>query len=272
MAFFNKKEKTSKNKPKVEIKTTPQPQPKPKQKPKPKQNTSTIISKGINIVGNITGSDFIQVEGVLDGNITVDNITIGASGVVNGTIKAKNVAIDGELKGEVYCSDLEVRKQGRVSHKIYAVHLLVSGGSVTGDIVTERTITIERDGKVQAQRVQSKKVVINGTVEGKVNAEDSIEVGHDGKVKTDRLESRRVIVNGKIDGKITASELLEVGRNGFVQGEITVKNIKTEEGGRVIGTMVTYEETKPSSVEPPKAETTNTQNSSDDDIIDTEPA
>jgi len=269
MAFFNKREKTSNIKPKVEVKTAPEPKPQPK--PKPKPNVSTIISKGINISGDITGSDFVQVEGVLDGNITVDNITIGASGVVNGTIKAKNVAIEGELKGEVYCSDLEIRKQGRVSHKIYAVHLLVSG-SVTGDIVTERTITIERDGKVQAQRVQSKKVVINGTVEGKVNAEDSIEVGHDGKVKTDRLESRRVIVNGKIDGKITASELLEVGRNGFVQGEITVKNIKTEEGGRVIGTMVTYEETKQSSVEPLKVKTTNTLNSSDDDIIDTEPA
>ncbi|NOZ90236.1 MAG: polymer-forming cytoskeletal protein [Epsilonproteobacteria bacterium] len=251
MAFFSSKEKNKSNKPAVEQNNAP--------KPQPKTNLATIISKGIRVAGNITGSDFVQVEGVLDGDITVDNVTIGASGVVNGTIKAKNVAIEGELKGEIYCSDLEVKKQGKVSHKIYAVHLLVSG-NVTGDIVTEKTVTIEREGTVQAQRIQSKKVVINGSVDGKVNAEDIIEVGHDGKVKTDRLESKKITVNGKIEGKLTASELLEVGKNGFVQGEITVKNIKTEEGGRVIGTMVTYEETVK------QIENNN------DDIIDTETA
>ena len=266
MAFFNKKEKNTSNRPKVEVSKAPEAQPKPQPKPQPKANLATIISKGIRVAGNITGSDFVQVEGILDGDITVDNVTIGVSGVVNGTIKAKNVAIDGELKGEIYCSDLEVKKHGKVSHKIYAIHLLVSG-SVTGDIVTEKTVTIERDGHIQAQRVQSKKVIINGTVDGKVNAEDSIEVGHDGKVKTDRLESKKVLVNGKIDGKITASELLEVGKNGFVQGEITVKNIKTEEGGRVIGTMVTYEETSKLKPKPiPNS------SSKDDDIIDTETA
>jgi cytoskeletal protein CcmA (bactofilin family) len=252
MAFFSSKEKNRNNKPKVEQNSTP--------KPQPKANLATIISKGIKVAGNITGSDFVQVEGTLDGDITVDNVTIGASGVVNGTIKAKNVAIEGELRGEIYCSDLEVKKQGKVSHKIYAVHLLVSG-SVVGDIVTEKTVTIERDGTVQAQRIQSKKVVINGNVDGKVSAEDIIEVGHDGKVKTDRLESKKVTVNGKIEGKLTASQLLEVGKNGFVQGEITVKNIKTEEGGRVIGTMVTYEES-----------VKQIENSSSEDIIDTEPA
>ncbi len=252
MAFFSSKEKNKTNRPKVEESKAPT-------KPQPKTNLATIISKGIKVAGNITGSDFVQVEGTLDGDITVDNVTIGASGVVNGTIKAKNVAIEGELRGEIYCSDLEVKKQGKVSHKIYAVHLLVSG-NVVGDIVTEKTVTIERDGIIQAQRIQSKKVIINGTVDGKVSAEEIIEVGHDGKVKTDRLESRKVTVNGKIDGKITASQLLEVGKNGFVQGEITVKNIKTEEGGRVIGTMVTYED----SVK--QIENKN------DDIIDTETA
>jgi len=266
MAFFSSREKKQNNKPKVEVEEKKSVTPTTKVQ-QPKTNTATIISKGIKVAGNITGSDFVQVEGRLDGDITVDNVTIGASGIVNGTIKAKNVAIEGELRGEIYCSDLEVKRQGKVSHKIYAVHLLVSG-SVTGDIVTEKTVTIQKDGIVQAQRIQSRKVVINGTVDGKVSSEEIIEVGHDGKVKTDRLQSRKVVVNGKIDGKITASELLEVGKNGFVQGEITVKNIKTEEGGRVIGTMVTYEET----VEEKGVKQIPNAPKDDDDIIDTETA
>ncbi|HHD81873.1 MAG TPA: polymer-forming cytoskeletal protein, partial [Campylobacterales bacterium] len=61
-----------------------------------------------------------------------------------------------------------------------------------------------------------------------------------------------VTVNGSVEGKVIASELLEVGSNGLVNGEICVKNIKTDEGGRVIGSMEMYTE--------PTAHTTIKQN------------
>lgn len=245
MAFFRKNDKIQQDRKKEEVKImTPKEQP----KPKPKQNVAALISKGIRVEGNISGTDFLHIDGTINGNITITNVTIGPSGVVNGVVRAENVAIEGELKGEVYCSDLDVKRSGKVSNKIEALHLLVSG-VVIGDIVSDNIITVAREGKVKGKDIKSKKVIIHGTLEGKVKGEDIIEIGHDGKVITERLESRRVAVNGKIDGKVTASELLEVGRNGFVQGEITVKNIKTEEGGRVIGTMVTYEETQPKQLE-----------------------
>jgi cytoskeletal protein CcmA (bactofilin family) len=241
MAFFKKNDRTPEA-PKKEVQVIP------KEKPKPKPNISTIISKGIKVEGNISGNDFVQVDGTLNGNITIANVSIGRTGTVNGVIKAENVIIEGELKGEIACNDLDIKRTGRVSNKIETTNLLISG-AVIGNIISQNIVTISKEGKVKANTIQSRKVVIHGAVDGKVHSSDIIEVGHDGKVTTDRLESKKVVVNGKIDGKITASELLEVGRNGFVQGEITVKNIKTEEGGRVIGTMVTYEETKPKQLE-----------------------
>jgi len=241
MAFFKKNDRVQET-PKKEVEVIP------KEKAKPKPSVSTIISKGIKVEGNISGSDFVQIDGTLNGNITIANVTIGKTGTVNGVIRAENVSIEGELKGEIYCNDLEIKRTGRVSNKIETVNLLISG-AVIGDIVSQSIVTISKEGKVKANTIHSKKVVIHGAVDGKVHSDDIIEVGHDGKVTTDRLQSKKVVVNGKIDGKITASELLEVGRNGFVQGEITVKNIKTEEGGRVIGTMVTYEETQPKQLE-----------------------
>jgi cytoskeletal protein CcmA (bactofilin family) len=245
----------------------------PKPKPKPKPKPSTLISKGIVVEGNIGGSDFVQIDGKFNGNITVANVAIGRTGVVNGVIKAKNVVIEGELKGEIYCNDLDIKRTGKVANKIETINLLISG-AVIGDIFSQNMVTISKEGKVKADNIQGQRVVIHGAVDGKVYGENIIEVGHDGKIVTDRLESKRVVVNGKIEGKITASSLLEVGRNGFVQGEITVKNIKTEEGGRVIGTMVTYEETK----QPPRQQieatpTTNTPSDNNNpEIIDTETA
>jgi len=245
--------------------------PKPKPAPKPK-TSSTLVSKGIRVDGNLAGSDFVQIDGVLNGDIAVPNVVIGISGSVNGVIKADSVVIDGKVKGEVYAKELEVRKTGQVTNKIYSSNIIISG-IVIGDIVSDNLIKIARDGTIEANHIEGKRVIINGNIKkGRVVGEDVIEIEPEGKIHTDRLESKVVIVNGKIEGKITASELLDVGRNGFVQGEITVKNIKTQEGGRVIGTMVTYEEPKPQpQVEPMRIESRATEESDSDvtEVIDT---
>ena len=201
MAFFNNREKDKEKEKRKVTQEVSKPTPKPKQK----TTVATVISKNINVAGTFTGSDAIQVDGVLDGDIILDSVSIGQTGVVNGSIKAKHVSIEGKLNGNISCNDLRITKSGKVSDRVHVQNLILEG-EVTGEIYAEKTITVTETGRANAKR----------------------------------LESKRVIVNGKIDGKITASELLDVGRNGFVQGEITVRNIKTEEGGRVIGTMVNY--------------------------------
>jgi cytoskeletal protein CcmA (bactofilin family) len=248
MAFF-KKEKTQKK----EVRNTPEPVQK---KAQPKPTVATVISKGIKVSGNFNGNDNIQVDGQLDGNIegnnsvqingqhngdiSVSSLVIGRAGSVNGTVRAKTVLIEGSLMGEIECGDLEIARSGTVSDRIHSINLVVHGKAL-GAIISDQTVAITKGSHVKA-KINSKKININGTVEGEVYASELLEVAHDGQVNTEKLQSRKVVVNGKVNGKVIASELLEVGRNGFVQGEITVKNIKTEEGGRVIGTMVIYQE------------------------------
>jgi cytoskeletal protein CcmA (bactofilin family) len=70
------------------------------------------------------------------------------------------------------------------------------------------------------------------------------------------MKSKRVIVNGGFTGNITASELLEIGATGSVEGEITVKNIKTEPGGKLLGSIHNYvEETTEATFEEKVTET-----------------
>jgi cytoskeletal protein CcmA (bactofilin family) len=91
-------------------------------------------------------------------------------------------------------------------------------------------------------KIHASVVILSGEILGEVLAETSINVTPTGKVQTTSLTSKRITVNGTIEGKLSASELLEVGSNGLVNGEISVKNIKTDEGGRVIGSMAMYTE------------------------------
>ena len=250
MAFFKKEKAQTQTK---EVRRTPEP---PTKKVQPKPTVATLISKGIKVSGNFIGNDNIQVDGQLDGNIegnnsvkingqyngniSVTSLTIGRSGSVNGTIRAKTVLIEGSLMGEIECGDLEIARSGTVSDKIHCINLVIHGKAL-GTVLSDQTVAITKGSIIKA-KVNSKKININGTVDGEVYASEILEIAHDGQVTSEKLQSKKVVVNGKINGKVIASELLEVGRNGFVQGEITVKNIKTEEGGRVIGTMVIYQE------------------------------
>jgi len=180
----------------------------------PEQKTSTSksfgtteVSKNITIEGNIIGTDSVKIEGTLLGNIEVNNLTIGKNGFVKGSIRAQKVSIAGRVEGDITCNDLNISQTGYVNNKIH-----------------------------------SNIIILSGEIQGEVLAETSINVTPTGKIETNSLTSKRVTVNGSVEGTVIASELLEVGSNGLVNGEICVKNIKTDEGGRVIGSMAMYTE------------------------------
>ncbi|CAA6810101.1 MAG: Unknown protein [uncultured Sulfurovum sp.] len=177
----------------------------PKKAAPVKSSAATEISKNITIEGNISGTDSIKIEGTLLGNIEVNNVTIGKNGSVKGSIRAQKVSNSGRVEGDITCNDLNISQTGYVSNKIHA-NVIILSGEILGEVLAETSINITPTGKVQ----------------------------------TNSLSSKRVTVNGTIEGRVIASELLEVGSNGLVNGEISVKNIKTDEGGRVIGSMAMY--------------------------------
>ncbi len=170
-------------------------------------SAATEISKNITIEGHLTGTDSVKIEGTLIGNIEVNNVTIGKHGTVRGSIIAQKVTNSGRVEGDITCNDLNIMQTGYVT-----------------------------------QKVHSNVVILSGEILGEVLAETSINITPTGKIQTTSLTSKRIIVNGTVEGRLTASELLEVGSNGLVNGEISVKNIKTDEGGRIIGSMVMYTE------------------------------
>jgi len=176
--------------------------------PSSKISSATIITSCMTVNGDFQGTDTIHVDGTIQGNISVTNtLVIGKSGMVEGNIEAKHVIINGELNGTIKCENLEVMQTGKVSHRIEAKHL-----------------------------------ILDGIVDGDITAEESIEVLINSKINATNLKSKTITVNGLVKGTLVATELLEIESKGFVEGTITVKNIKTEEGGRVIGTMSTYAE------------------------------
>jgi len=83
-----------------------------------------LIGVGTSIVGEITSSGDIRVDGILSGSInTKGKVVIGSTGMVEGNVIASNADVSGELKGSVSVSELLALK---------------SSAKLDGDIVTNK--------------------------------------------------------------------------------------------------------------------------------------
>jgi len=82
----------------------------------------TVFGKTMKIVGEVTSSEELQLDGELEGKLNLNNkLTIGPASKVNANIKAKEVVIYGTVKGNV-------EAENRIS--------LRTGASIVGDIKT----------------------------------------------------------------------------------------------------------------------------------------
>lgn len=169
--------------------------------------STTIITKCMEVKGDIKGCGTIHIDGIVHGDIDVEeSVIIGESGIVYGNIKSKSVVVSGKLEGSILCNSLEVMQSGVIS-----------------------------------DRIDAKEIVSDGLLEAVILTENSIHITDNGKVETEQMQSKHIIVNGNINGNVIASELLEINKNGEVRGKMVVKKIKVTEGGLMLGTMLTYE-------------------------------
>ena len=169
--------------------------------------STTIVTKCMEIKGDIKGCGTIHVDGIIHGDVEVEeSVIVGESGIVYGNIKSKSVIMSGKLDGSLICNHLEVMQSGVIS-----------------------------------DRIDAKDITSDGLLEAVVLAENSIHITDNGRVETEQMQSKHIMVNGKINGNLIASELLEINQNGEVKGKMVVKKIKVSEGGLMLGSMLTYE-------------------------------
>jgi len=94
---------------------------------------SLIIGEGVRLNGKIEAPGSVQVNGAIEGDVSAQDIRIGVSGRVNGSLAAQNIDL-----------------AGHAGQSISAVkHLIIrSGATVTGNIKYQ-TIEIESGARIE---------------------------------------------------------------------------------------------------------------------------
>ena len=101
-----------------------------------KGSAKVIIGNGVKIIGEITEADEVQIDGNADVTMNTDNLVVGSTGDVKGTITSTNIDVWGKLKGKINVIEtLTVQELGTVSGSIEYQNMQIKlGGKIRGKI------------------------------------------------------------------------------------------------------------------------------------------
>ncbi len=111
----------------------------------------TIIGKQVAIEGGIQGSEDLVIEGTVRGSIELEkfHLTVGPKGTVEAEIRAGNVTVSGQLKGNIKALDrVDITKDADFNGEIKAKRISVEDGAYV-----KAVIEVERESQKKVEPV-----------------------------------------------------------------------------------------------------------------------
>lgn len=91
---------------------------------------ASIICADMKINGSISSEGALQIDGVVDGDVSATDITIGASGQITGEVKAEVVKVKGKIKGSIRARKVELETGAHVKGDIVHSSLQIQSNAV----------------------------------------------------------------------------------------------------------------------------------------------
>ncbi len=92
-------------------------------------NAPSIISADLKVIGDLTCSGDIQIDGMIEGDVKSKTVTVGEGAQINGSISAETVNIRGSVSGETRATSVVVSKSARVEGDIIHEQLSIESGA-----------------------------------------------------------------------------------------------------------------------------------------------
>jgi cytoskeletal protein CcmA (bactofilin family) len=91
-----------------------------------------IISKGLFVKGEVTGTESLYIDGKVEGSINLsgNRVTVGRNGQVTANITAREVVVLGKVRGDVTATDrVDIRAEGALSGNVSAARISIEDGA-----------------------------------------------------------------------------------------------------------------------------------------------
>ena len=93
---------------------------------------SARVSAGLHIKGHITGTESLQIDGRMDGPITLHGheLTVGRSAQLNSEIHAGQLIVHGKVVGNVHVRDrVDIKAEGSIIGDISTARISIEDGA-----------------------------------------------------------------------------------------------------------------------------------------------
>ncbi len=97
---------------------------------KPAARAASIICADMKINGSVTSEGALHIDGIIDGDVSATDITIGASGQITGEVKAEVVKVKGKIKGSIRARKVELETGAHVKGDIVHSSLQIQSNAV----------------------------------------------------------------------------------------------------------------------------------------------
>ena len=102
------------------------------------RQTASVMSDGLEITGKIKSQGSIEINGILQGDINTNFLTIGRTATVIGNVTADDILIHGTVLGQVFGFKVRLSSTAKVEGDIYYKDVSIdSGANLNGNLTRQ---------------------------------------------------------------------------------------------------------------------------------------
>ena len=97
--------------------------------PTARNSAPSIISANLHIVGTLKTDGEIQIDGVIEGDVSAHSLTIGGHARVSGELTCAKVVVHGHISGKITSKNVRLAKTAKVVGDIFHEVLAIEAGA-----------------------------------------------------------------------------------------------------------------------------------------------
>nr|WP_306173951.1 polymer-forming cytoskeletal protein [Pseudoalteromonas shioyasakiensis] len=90
----------------------------------------SIISEDVRLTGSLVSQGEVQLDGRIDGDVRVNHLVIGTTGLVEGSVVADSVIVKGKIIGSLNAGKVTIEQTAEVHGDVYQDTLSIEAGAV----------------------------------------------------------------------------------------------------------------------------------------------
>jgi cytoskeletal protein CcmA (bactofilin family) len=89
----------------------------------------SIISANLKIVGDLISDGDIQVDGVVEGDVTSRTLTVSEHASIRGEVEAETVRVHGTVNGQIKATNVQMGPTAKVIGDVIHTNLVIESGA-----------------------------------------------------------------------------------------------------------------------------------------------